>query len=226
MPAFLCLMHILPAAGLILLEKSGCRIWQEQFPWYGWLMVALTLLCAVHALIRRPDWSRINRASALVLLPLGCLSGIFLDSKATYAGWLPALLCALFAIPVFIRGRARWFLKLPAAVLSVFALLFIAMGCFFEAVGFVPEVTVLSKVSPDGDRIAVVECIDEGALGGRTQGYVYQYRPDSPLDRFIRRGKMVMDHGFLCPDEVILRWRDNDTVEMNDGYHSAEDLFN
>jgi len=48
---------------------------------------------------------------------------------------------------------------------------------------------------------------------------------ESLLDSFIRRGEMVMDHGFLYPDEVILRWRDNNTIEMNDGYHSAEDLF-
>ena len=224
LPLMLCLMHLLPAAAVVLLEHSGWHIWQAHRPWFHWLLAAVTSAAAVHALLHKPAWNKLNNAAALIL-PLCCIADIAFAAGHQTQIWLPSLACMLASMPIFACGKTRWFCKLPLCVLSMLVLFFFGFGTFLETVGFEPQITTLSEISPDGDKIAVVECIDEGALGGRTQGYVYRYNPDAFSDQYIRYGTQVMDIAFLYPGEIVLYWKDNDTVLMNNGLHHAGDIL-
>ena len=223
-PLLLCLMHLLPAAGIVCLEKCGCHIRQTQNGGYHWFLAAATLLAAVFSAVRKPEWNRPNNAAAL-LLPLCCITDIAFAAGHQTQVYLPILACMLASMPIFFSGRAKWLCRLPLCMLTLLALFFFAFGGFLEGIGFAPQVTVLSEVSPEGDRIAVVECIDEGALGGRTRGYVYRCHPDSVPDRYIRYGKQVMDLSFIEPEDVVLYWEDNDTAVFNNGVCDAGNLL-
>lgn len=223
-PALLCLMHILPAIAVIILESSGYYIWQAHGAWYHWTLAVATLFAALHAITRKPEWNVLNSTAAL-LLPLCCLADIAFAAGHQSSVYLPMLTCMFASIPLFFRVRARRMMKVPLGMLSLLALYFCAFGSFLEIVGFTPHVTTLCEVSPNGDKIAVVECIDEGALGGRVHGYIYRYRPESVFDEYIRFGKQVMDISFLYPDEIVLYWKDNNTAVFNNGEHDAENLL-
>ena len=113
-----------------------------------------------------------------------------------------------------IMRKARKWIILVAVVLAVCIICACHYCVHLFSTNFMPFYRCFSVLSPDGKQIAAVECEDQGALGGRTFVYIRE-RTYSDSNPSTKGGKKIIDCGFLYPDEIEIRWIDNDTLEFN-----------
>jgi len=114
------------------------------------------------------------------------------------------------------KGR-KCIMILTAAIAATLSVCIICACLYFFhlfSTNFKPDYRCFSVLSPDGTQIAAVECEDQGALGGRTYVYIRERSFGNPSPS-IKGGKKIIDCGFLYPDEIEIRWIDNDTLEFN-----------
>lgn len=96
----------------------------------------------------------------------------------------------------------------------LFALtLLLLLGLLFRSIG--PEETVLSSIpSPSGRYIAEIVDSNQGALGGNTYVEVKKASPPFPLFRLGRSSVRVYTGRWK--ESVTVRWKDDDTLLVND----------
>lgn len=177
--------------------------------------VILTLFELVFAFSGGRTWSKRENIAATLLLPLCAITGFEM-----ICGFAPAqeltgilfLLAFLMTIPLFAHSRTSgFFSRTAAALFAGFMAFLLAVGTLFSMLGFTANYSAFSVLSPDGMRAANVLCVDEGALGGRTYVHIVRRSGRSfPSEG----GKEIIDTGFYYPEDIEIRWIDEDTLEF------------
>lgn len=205
----LCAYHLLALALDLLVKDARLR------PILAALAAGLTLLVLVCVLLRKREYTRLEAAAAVLLLPLCGFVGAHMVCGAftdTLRVGLPYLAAFALSLPLFMRAEAPGCLsRFAAALWGMLTALFLLFAVFMDASGFAPVSSAFSVLSPDGERSANVLVVDEGALGGRVT-----LRVSSRTRRglFSSDGRLIAECGWLPPEDISLRWIDDSTLEF------------
>lgn len=207
--AALCIYYLLALAADFLAGSARLRLI------FALAAPGLTLLVLLSILLRKREYTRLEAAAAVLLLPLCGFTGArmacgaFTDTLSVGLSFLDAFALSL---PLFVRAKTPGCLSRFAAAFSgMLAALFLLFSVLMDAIGFSPLYSAFSVLSPDGTRAANVLVIDEGALGGSV---ALRVCPRTRRGVAVDGGKCIAEVGWCAPEDVSIRWIDDATLKF------------
>lgn len=209
-------LHALAATVSGTFESTGPCLLYDKYPLaYAIIVFIATLLGAISRRQIMPE-KGFGKACTPFLLPLALLNAMVAAMRENLAAMILVALSCICALIIFLPAPNRKWAKIVSFVFSGFFALFatVIFPITFFAYGIGTTTVVQEVKSPDGQYIAYLTDVNQGALGGDTRIEIMKKPIRTPFGRCTGYYYLDWDNwaGVGVLSEITFEWKDNDTL--------------